>query len=489
MTYDSRIELLESLRPAYTAGSWKDKVQILNNIVSATGYSRKHATRLLAGSLAMPTCKRHRQKTYNDQIHAHVRELWLAANRICSKRLVALIPTLLRILEEREYLKVSDFDRAQLLSISAATIDRMLREDRKEYGPRKRHVSHANSLRKQIPVRTMWDNPAAGFCEIDLVSHGGQSASGQFLQTLTLTDIATGWTENKALLTRTDENALSAIKAAVADFPIPLLGLDCDNGGEFLNHLLDNHCKDEVIELTRCRQYQKNDQAHVEQKNGNIVRRLVGYDRFEGEKSLALMRTLYTVSRLYNNYFQPSFKLLSKVRIASKVIKKYDKPNTPYQRILNDSAVSQKTKQTLSSVFDSLDPVQLLQSMQTLQGKLWQTALSDPDAQVQTITMPKLSRTKTPHKNRPRKPLPHCRPGKKRNTELDLWIWRELDLNPALGLLAMQSFLVGRYSGTAPSNKTVYTKMNEWRDKHPEYAHLYHRSNRRSNRTKSLETG
>lgn len=488
MTSDSRRELLESLRPAYAVASWAEKVQILTNIVSATGYNRKHATRLLAGSCPIPCSKRQRQKSYDEAIHAHVKTLWLAANRICSKRLVAVLPVLLRLLEEREYLHVSDSERQQLLTISAATIDRILRNVRQDYGPRKRNQASSNSLRKRIPIRTRWDQPLVGFCEVDLVSHGGQSAAGQFLQTLTLTDVATGWTENQGMLTRTEENTLLAIKAATRDLPVPLLGLDCDNGGEFLNHLLDRHCQSAGIEMTRSREYCKNDQAYVEQKNGAIVRQLVGFDRFEGEHSLQLLRALYKISRLYNNYFQPSFKLKSKIRMASKVIKEYDPPKTPYTRMLNDSTVSKETKEKLQLVFESLDPVQLLTSMQTLQNKLWQTAVSDREALVRSISTPKLSRPKKPPKQR-RKLLPHSRRGRKRDTELDVEIWDELDSNPALTLIGIEKILRGRYGEGAPSRQTMCRKMNEWRDRHPEHSHLYPRISKRSTRTKSVQTG
>lgn len=489
MTTGSRSELLESLRPAYSAGSLKQKGEILDSIVAATGYNRKYATQLLIGYQSAPAGKRQRKKMYDDHIHEPLKTLWLAANRVCSKRLVSAIPTLLPILEQRKYLKLSTKQRASLLSMSAATVDRILREDRKEYGPRKRQMSFSNALRQQIPIRTKWENPAPGFCEIDLVTHGGQSASGHFLHTLTLTDIATGWTENQVLLRRTDDFALSAIKAAIREFPVSLLGLDCDNGGEFINHLLDKHCKNEGIELTRCREYRKNDQAHVEQKNGAIVRRLVGYDRFEGKKSLAIMKTLYSVSRLYNNYFQPSFKLLSKVRVGSKVGKTYDVPKTPYQRILDDISVSEKKKDRLRSVFRSLDPVQLLELMRSLQDKLWKTALVDQDAHVHSIAKPTLSRPKKPQKSAPRKPLPHRRRGKKRNTQFDERIWSEQEKNPALSLPSAMKIFEKRFGELAPTRQTVSRRMNEWRDKHPEYSHLYFRNNKRSTGSKSLVTG
>ncbi|MEZ4489832.1 MAG: transposase family protein [Cyanobacteriota/Melainabacteria group bacterium] len=488
MTSNSRRELLESLRPAYAVAPWAEKVQILNNLVSATGYNRKHATRLLAGSAPLPLSKRERKRTYDDVLLEHVKTLWLAANRICSKRLVAALPVLIPALEAREYIQISDSERQQLLTVSAATIDRMLRKVRQDYGPRKRYFASNTSLRSQIPIRTRWEDPLPGFCEVDLVSHGGQSAAGQFLQTLTLTDIATGWTENQAMPTRTNENALQAIAAAVRDFPIPLRGLDCDNGGEFVNHLLDAYCQNAGVELTRSRAYRKNDQAHVEQKNGAIVRRLVGYDRFEDEQSLHLLTALYRISRLYNNYFQPSFKLQSKTRLASKVSKQHDAPKTPYQRMLADGSVSDEAKTKLRLVFENLDPVELLNSMKTLQSKLWQTSKSDPEALVQSISTPKLKRPKKPQKLR-RKPLPHCRPGRKRDTELDHEIWAELERNPALGSTTIHKILLGRYGEAAPVRQTVLRKMTEWRNRHPEFSHLYPRIKARLTKTNSEQTG
>ena len=489
MTTDSRTQLVESLRPEYAAAPWKEKNQILNGVVAATGYNRKYAIQLLVGYQPAPSSTRHRAKTYNDQIHAHLKVLWLASNRVCSKRLVALIPTLLPILESHEYLEVCDFERNQLLQISAASIDRILKEDRKQYGPKKRNPSHRSKLRKQIPIRTAWHDPAAGFCEIDLVTHGGQSAAGRFLHTLTLTDIATGWTENRAILHKTEKNTLSAIQEATADFPVPILGFDCDNGVEFLNHLLDNHCKTAGIELTRSRPYRKNDQAHVEQKNGAIVRRIVGYDRFEGEHSFELLRRLYTVSRLYHNYFQPNFKLIAKERIGSKVKKVYDAPATPYQRMLNNSLVIETTKQALPAIYKKLDPIHLLESMKRYQSELWKTALVDVDAHVLEIATPTLSRPKRPAKKAPRRPLPHRRRGPKRNFDFERKIASELERNPALGLNSLESILYRHYGKQVFSKQTVMRRMNEWRDVHPEYAHLYPEANKRSIRTNSVLTG
>ncbi len=489
MTSGSRIELLESLRTSYAAGSWKEKVQILNHIVSATGYNRKYATQLLIGYQSLPSFKRRRVKTYDEQIHAHLKELWLAANRICSKRLVSLIPTLLPILEERRYLTVSDSERTQLLSISAATIDRILKEDRKEYGPKKRSISHTNALRQRIPVRTSWEEPEAGFCEVDLVSHGGQSASGQFLHSLTVTDVATGWTENRALLNKTEQRVLLAIKAVLLDFPSLVLGLDCDNGSEFLNHILVNYCDSAGIELTRSREYRKNDQAHVEQKNGAIVRRIVGYDRFVGKDSLELLTRLYAVSRLYHNFFQPSFKLLSKVRIGSKVKKVYDTPATPYQRMLNNSRVSSETKKLLLTTFETLDPIELLESMKRCQTDLWKTALADPEAHVLMIATPTLKRPKKEAKKKPPKPLPHRRRGPKRNFELERKIFSELKRNPALGVTSLEKILHKYYGEKVASTMTLSRRMNEWREKHPEYGHLYPLVNKRTTRTNSFVIG
>ncbi len=236
-----------------------------------------------------------------------------------------------------------------------------------------------NLLKSQVAVRSFsdWDDARPGFTEADLVAHCGTFVGGHFLQTLVMTDICTGWTEFEALLFRDQETVLQALEHIREKMPLDLLGLDTDNGTEFLNYLLLRYCFDEEITFTRSRPYKKNDQCHVEEKNGSIIRKFIGYDRFEGIQSCQTLSALYSQLRLYVNFFQPSMKLISKVRDGGRVIKKYDQAQTPCQRILASEQVSEITKQKLSDKYQELDPVQLLDNITKLQDQLWQLAYVD----------------------------------------------------------------------------------------------------------------
>lgn len=224
-----------------------------------------------------------------------------------------------------------------------------------------------------MPLRTFsdWDELRPGFVEADLVAHCGTSTAGSYVHTLTLTDVSTGWTECLALPYRDQETVLQALKVGRARLPFELLGLDTDNGSEFLNYGLLDSCSREQITFTRSRAYRKNDQCHVEEKNGSVVRRFVGYDRFEGLDPCRVLSGLYAVLRLYVNFFQPSMKLVSKHREGGKVAGKYDVAQTPYQRVLASDQVSEEVKRCLRRRYHELDPVALLSQVDALQDRLW----------------------------------------------------------------------------------------------------------------------
>ncbi len=254
--------------------------------------------------------------------------VWRASNRLCSKRLVPFLPEFVGVLERCGHLSLSAETRTRLLAISPASVDRLLVDLRRRGRKRAFGATRPGALLEhQVPVRTFadWDDLAPGFVEADLVAHCDTSTHGASLNTLVLTDVSTGWTECLALAFRGQETVLSALGQARQLLPFPLLGLDTDNGGEFLNSELLRYCRTEKITFTRCRPYKKNDQCHVEQKNGSIVRRIVGYDRYEGGEACRSLATLYGVLRLYTNYFQPSLKLISKERAGSRVTKRYDR--------------------------------------------------------------------------------------------------------------------------------------------------------------------
>jgi hypothetical protein len=288
---------------------------------------------------------------------------------------VPFLPELIPTLERHGHLVVTDEVREQLLTLSAATVDRLLRPLRQPHGLST--TKPGRLLKKQIPIRTFteWTDAKPGFLEGDLVAHCGGRTDGSFLYTFTLTDIATTWTECLALLHRTQHGVVYALERARGLFPFPILGIDTDNGSEFINEDLLAYCTGEQITFTRGRVGKKNDQAWVEQKNGSVVRQLVGYDRFEGQRAYRQLAELYRAVRLYVNYFQPSMKLVTKTRTGSRVRRKYGPAQTPFQRVLASGVLDSSTQRRLTAVYRALDPVRLLHQLETLQEALWRHAL------------------------------------------------------------------------------------------------------------------
>ncbi len=352
---------------------------ILDEFVAATGYARKYAIRLLNHPVDLKlVIERPRRPRYGLEVQQALQLTWTAANHICAKRLVPFLPTLVESLERHGHLHLSEEGRNLLLSMSAATADRILRPYRKQ----ERHgISTTRSgtlLKKQIPIRTFqdWNDVKPGFLEADLVAHCGTQAEGSFLYTLTLTDVATGWTECLPLLNRGQEAVVAALKRAQQLLPFPILGIDTDNGAEFINMELLAYCEQEHITFTRGRPQKSNDQCYVEQKNGQIVRQVVGYDRFVGELAYRQLTELYRALRVYVNCFQPSMKLQTKQREGSKVRRTYDQAQTPMQRLLASGAVAQQKLLELRRVIQALDPLRLVHQLEHLQKALWRHAIT-----------------------------------------------------------------------------------------------------------------
>ncbi len=312
--------------------------------------------------------------------------VWEAANRVCSKRLVPFLPEMVEAMERHGHLKLSAEVKERLLGISPASVDRILGPVRQAgQGSGYEKGSRSSLLKQKVPIRTFseWDGAKPGFMEADLVAHCGGDVSGSYLQTLTMTDVVTGWTECMALLFRDQQMVLQAVCQAEEQMPFPLLALDTDNGSEFLNGTLYDYCDGKPIIFTRSRPYKKNDQCYVEQKNGAIVRRFVGYDRFEGVEACRVLTELYYHLRLYINFFQPSLKLIVKKRVGSRVVKKYDQAQTPYQRVLAADSVSIESKKQLQVLFADLDPIRLLERIKELQDQLWAYAYLKPETSTQ----------------------------------------------------------------------------------------------------------
>jgi len=374
MSQRSKKELTESIRGRYLKANKAKKQQILDEFVAATGYHRKYAIRLLRhgpGPRAMK--KKGRPKKYDGEVVDALIEIWEICGRICSKRLKPFLPEIIQVLERHNEIQLKPGVKALLLEMSCATIDRRLQKERFESRRGISTTKPGTLLKKAIPVRTYtpWDEEKPGFEEIDLVAHCGHSAEGQFLFTFTSTDIATGWTECLAIANKTQVAVSEAVQLLQQRLPFDLLGLDSDNGSEFINETLFRYCQKEEITFTRSRPYRKNDQAHVEQKNWSVVRRTVGYDRLETADELTLLQSIYADLRLYVNFFQPVFKLIGKERIDGKTIKNYDQPVTPYRRVLASDLVSLEAKARLTNLYVSLNPVTLRKSIDRKVAILW----------------------------------------------------------------------------------------------------------------------
>ena len=373
LTHAARIELAHSLRRRYQAASSRAKKQILGEFIAVSGYHPKYAIHLLnAAEAATPARHRRVRPTiYDDAAKQALIVLWEASDRICGKRLKPLLRILLPALERHGHLKLDEMIRAKVMAMSAATIDRLLRAPRNATRTRKlRRVTP--EIRRRIAVRTFadWNEPPPGSMEMDLVAHCGDMNRGSYVHSLVLTDIASGWTECAPLVVRESTLLVEALERVRQGLPFPLRALDVDNGSEFVNETMIQYCLRNGIELTRSRPYRKNDQAWIEQKNGAIVRKLLGYRRFEGIAAAQVLSRLYGASRLFVNFFQPSFKLAEKHRQGAQVTKRYHPPETPCERLLSAETVSDDTKVKLREVGSALDPLQLLEEVRAMQSHL-----------------------------------------------------------------------------------------------------------------------
>jgi len=332
-----RREVLRHMAPQYREASSPQKQAVLADFVRLTGYHRTYARWLLNHAQEKrSTAKRPSRCEYGAEVEEALVQVWEQTNRLCSKRLIPFLSTAIEAMERHDRLHLNPESREQLLSMSAATADRLLRPHR-QHAMRGLSTTRAGTLLKStIPIRTFkqWDEQIPGFVEADLVAHCGSSVEGSYLFTLTLTDIAIGWTECLPLHTKSADAVLAALQHARTLFPFPLLGLDTDNGTEFMNDLLVAYCEAEHIPFTRGRPLLKNDQCYVEQKNGHLMRQVVGYDQYVREPASQYLNDLYRVLSLYVNSFQPSMKLCARLREGRRVRRIYDEAKMPLMRLL-----------------------------------------------------------------------------------------------------------------------------------------------------------
>jgi hypothetical protein len=398
LTIHVRRAMTKQISQRYQKSSKKQKGHILDEFCATTGYTRSYArfilhnwgrkvkltlngvrTFYLIGGPRKKQTRLHTTRIYDHHVKKALKLLWAIADGICGKRLAPFIRETLPILERYEEIIVDHQTRQKLLAISPATIDRLLKSERAKFNLKGRSTTKPGTLLKhQIPIRTFsqWDEDKPGFVEIDLVSHDGGTPRGEFIQTLDLTDICTKWTETRAVKNKAQRWVFEALQDIITRLPFDLLGIDSDNGGEFINAHLLRYCEAQKITFTRSRPYRKNDSCFVEQKNYSVVRKTVGYYKYDSHEELDLLNQIYYYLRLYTNFFLPAMNMIEKTRIGSRVKKTYDQPATPYLRVLRNPDISEEKKTSLRQQYEQLNPAHLKRTINKLQEKLFIIASS-----------------------------------------------------------------------------------------------------------------
>jgi len=395
LTMKERKVVTKALAEQYRRGSKGEKKRLLDQFIEATGYNRSYASRLLRNHgrqvkinpkvVAEGDVRVRRRRTgkrkYDEEVIEALTRIWEMLDYISGKRLAAALPAVLERLAAFREFRWRKGLRKKLLAMSPATIDRVLKPARQKYAIKGRSCTKPGTLLKhQVPIRPYsdWDNLQPGFLEMDLVGHDGGKAEGDYCFTLDITDVATGWTELAAVPNKAQKWVFEALQALCKRLPFTLLGLDSDNGAEFINNHLVAYCAEHKITFTRSRPYRKNDNCYVEQKNWSVVRRAVGYARYDTPQQLQLLNNLYRLLRDYNNFFMPSMKLIEKFRDGPKVRKRYDTPQTPFQRVLNSPRIRDAVKDRLRRYYEQLNPAALYRQIRQIQKKLDRLACRVP---------------------------------------------------------------------------------------------------------------
>jgi len=376
MNMDARHQYLKVLQGRYfMAKLRKDKSSILDEYCRNTHQNRKYAIRRIHSFSSAPKERRKRKHTYDGYVRAALAKLWEIFDYPCGQRLAPLLKTEVNRLRQLEEILISNEVAEKLTKIAPATIDRKLKHQREVlHLERKRARPKPSSLLyKRVPIRlTEWDTSIVGFLEIDLVNHCGSSTLGLYICSLNTVEISSGWWEAQAIMGKGQDPTFKAIKKIRERSPFSWKGVDSDNDSAFINAHLVNYCEKEKIEFTRSRPREKNDNAYIEQKNWTHVRKTVGYLRYDTEKELALINSLYENELgLYKNFFSPVMKLLSKERIAGKVKRKYDIPKTPHQRLIESGQISEEIKRKLEAIYRSLNPAELKRKIEEKTHRLY----------------------------------------------------------------------------------------------------------------------
>ena len=371
-------EYAASLRPRYRLASRRDKSRLLDEFCRVTNRDRKVAIRLLRHPPKRARRRPGRPRRYLSFLRPALEQVWEASDHLCSKRLAPFLPELIEALERHDEVVLSAEQRTALLRISPATIDRLLHPVRRQH---RRHGLATTSpslaaLRAQVPLRTFgeWTEVPPGHLQADLLAHCGQTTHGFYLTSLLALDVATGWTALQAVWGKGHKRVGTAVHHARQALPMPVRSLHTDNGSEFLNHILVPWCRDECIAFTRGRPYRKNDQAYVEQRNGSVLRRYIGYDRYCTRAAFAALKAVHELLQLYVNFFLPIRKLVSKERHGARVVKRYDRAQTPYRRVLASGVLTPDRSAALAALYHQLNPRQLRADLQVRLDALWKLA-------------------------------------------------------------------------------------------------------------------
>lgn len=381
----AREEIIDKHAGKYRKARKKEKSEILSYVCSATGLSRDRAARVMRGEKTPQSKQKSRKKAgrkriYDFEVCQALKKIWTYMDFACGKRLHEGIGDMLDALVRFGEISWKEEITSKLRRMSSSSMDRLLKKEKESM--RLKGISTTKPgtlLKRDIPIRLgqQWDDAVPGYVEVDLVAHCGASTVGEYINTLNVTDICTGWTEAVAVLNKAQRHVFAGLMDIQCRQPFDYLGIDSDNGSEFINHELKRYCDQNGICFTRSRPYTKNDGCHVEQKNWLLVRRHIGYGRYEGAVALGLLNEYYGLLRLHVNFFQPSTKLIEKRRDGAKVYKSYEKPLTPYRRVLLDNHIPDAVKEELTRTFMKLNPVQLARDMQRVKGDLGRHGLHD----------------------------------------------------------------------------------------------------------------
>jgi hypothetical protein len=376
MSLTSRKELVKKAKGRYLQAEKLEKTIILDELFENTGLNRNYLIQILSAKVDLSfvnPINRNRRETYTANDIFYLTKIWKIFDYPCGQRLVPMLPEYICVLEKFRELIFPDSVKEKLMKVKSATIDRRLKKFRTLRHKKVFSTTKPGSmLKKNIPIKTSsWDETRLGYGELDTVAHCGGSAAGEFIVSLTYTDICSQWTISEAVMGKGQKRIKAALESISDRLPFPLKGIDPDNGGEFINWQLYNHCLANNIEFTRGRPYAKNDNAHIEQKNYTHVRKLIGYKRLDQIHQLEKMNDLYRNEwDFYKNFFLPNKKLIEKKRIGAKIVKKYDDPKTPYQRLLENEKLSEGEKEKLKAIYAKLNPAELKRSIDRKLSKI-----------------------------------------------------------------------------------------------------------------------